>query len=642
MKASAEISIKNEIAAIRFDIFEAVWRYMMLDNLTLMADPKAGYLSIYSLATGKELQKSDMSEQALEKLKAAKYYELNFNIGDDSTSVIKLESIDLTGEFIAAIDAQSKGKTATAIEHYKTVLEANPSLYKAHYLLGRCYRIQNNLDEAEACYKKAIDLAPYAPEAYCNLGILYQKKGNEDLAQSYFKRTLEIDNFYCNALLKRASWFLENQPESLDLKLFNLRLSTVHSDVTSAQNHIKSYMEKLGCDKISFADNQTAIFSDYADSKLQKQLKNISDYIQNGAFNAASSAINAIMNDAKESKFFNKISGRCNTLASRVVRLLKETAFEDNIAREFKRIVENTQSEEEADKALAKETEKAVNAAEAKYNPEVAAAAIAELENEVDANGDFCQPIAGPVEKEVTEEELAEARAEQAMMADAEHSETASSAEVDEHAEVKPEQPIVAEIVQVEPAQVKPEKVVAVEESSVPESEQPTVSEPVQMEAEKIAEDDELAAARAEQAMLADTNPAPVKPEMKDYKSPVKGVKPVTVKEFVLMVITEVMVDGEMNEAERNLLRKLKETLKISDEDFSKMMAYIRDQLKSKGTLTGKAGEFDPKRLFKRICKAAMRDGVIENSEKKILVYACKMFKISESDAKSIMTEVAK
>lgn len=615
MKASAEISLKNEIAAIRFDIFEAVWRYMMLDNLTLMADPKAGYLSIYSLATGKELQKSDMSEQALEKLKAAKYYELNFNIGDDSTSVIKLESIDLTGEFIAAIDAQSKGKTATAIEHYKTVLEANPSLYKAHYLLGRCYRIQNNLDEAEACYKKAIDLAPYAPEAYCNLGILYQKKGNEDLAQSYFKRTLEIDNFYCNALLKRASWFLENQPESLDLKLFNLRLSTVHSDVTSAQNHIKSYMEKLGCDKISFADNQTAIFSDYADSKLQKQLKNISDYIQNGAFNAASSAINAILNDAKESKFFNKISGRCNTLASRVVRLLKETAFEDNIAREFKRIVENTQSEEEADKALAKETEKAVNAAEAKYNPEVAAAAIAELENEVDANGDFCQPIAGPVEKEVTEEELAEARAEQAMMADAEHSETASSAEVEEHAEVKPEQPIVAEIAQVEP---------------------------VQMEAEKIAEDDELAAAKAEQAMLADTNPAPVKPEMKDYKSPVKGVKPVTVKEFVLMVITEVMVDGEMNEAERNLLRKLKETLKISDEDFSKMMAYIRDQLKSKGTLTGKAGEFDPKRLFKRICKAAMRDGVIENSEKKILVYACKMFKISESDAKSIMTEVAK
>ncbi len=641
MKASAEISLENEIAAIRFDIFEAVWHYMMLDNLTLMADPKAGYLSIYSLATGKELQKSDMSEQAFKKLKAAKYYELNFNIGDDLTSVIKQESIDLTGEFIAAIDAQSKGKTATAIEYYKAVLEANPSLYKAHYLLGRCYRIQNNLDEAEACYKKAIDLAPYAPEAYCNLGILYQKKGNEDLAQDYFKRTLEIDNFYCNALLKRASWYLENQPESLDLKLYNLRLSTVHNDVTSAQNHIKSYMEKLGCDKISFADNQTAIFSDYADSKLQKQLKNISDYIQNGAFNAASSAINAILSDTKESKFFNKISGRCNTLASRAVRLLKETPFEDDIASEFKRIVKNTVTEEEADKTLAKETEKAVDAAEAKYNPEVAAAAIAELENEVDANGDFCQPIAGPAEKEVTEEEIAEARAEQAIVADVE-SETDSSAKVEELAEAKPEQPIVAEIAQVESAQAEPEKVVAVEEASVSESEQPIISEPVQMETEKMAEDDELAAAKAEQAMLADTNPVAVKPEMKDYKSPVKGVKPVTVKEFVLMVITEVMVDGEMSEAERNLLRKLKETLKISDEDFSKMMAYIRDQLKSKGTLTGKAGEFNPKRLFKRICKAAMRDGVIENSEKKILVYACKMFKISESDAKSIMAEVAK
>ena len=53
-------------------------------------------------------------------------------------------------------------------------------------------------------------------------------------------------------------------------------------------------------------------------------------------------------------------------------------------------------------------------------------------------------------------------------------------------------------------------------------------------------------------------------------------------------------------------------------------------------------GKFDYKRIYKNLCKAAWRDGVLEESEKKILVFVSKLFKFSSEETKKMILEAKK
>ena len=126
----------------------------------------------------------------------------------------------------------------------------------------------------------------------------------------------------------------------------------------------------------------------------------------------------------------------------------------------------------------------------------------------------------------------------------------------------------------------------------------------------------------------------------KNYKSPVKDVKPVTIQEFFMLVLFEVMRDGDIEDQEKKFLNNLKTFLKISDEDYDKMFNHISKQIAISGKLDkGKEGKFNPKRVFKNLCKAALRDGVLEDSEKRVLIAASKIFKIEEQEVKKMLIE---
>ena len=128
-----------------------------------------------------------------------------------------------------------------------------------------------------------------------------------------------------------------------------------------------------------------------------------------------------------------------------------------------------------------------------------------------------------------------------------------------------------------------------------------------------------------------------------NYKSPVKGVNPVTVQEFFMLVLFEVMRDGDIEDAEKKFLNNLKTFLKISDADYGKMFNHVARQVAVKGKLDkGAEGKFNPKRVFRNLCKAALRDGVLADSEKKILIAASKIFKISDKEFKAMLLEAKK
>ncbi len=117
---------------------------------------------------------------------------------------------------------------------------------------------------------------------------------------------------------------------------------------------------------------------------------------------------------------------------------------------------------------------------------------------------------------------------------------------------------------------------------------------------------------------------------------------PLTGPEFFSMVLLEIMRDGQIESAEQELLKKLKAALNVPDQLFMKMFNNVKRQLAGVELSGGLRERFSHQRLFKNLCGAAFRDGVLEESEKKILGFACRAFGISSEEFKRIIAEVVK
>jgi hypothetical protein len=130
------------------------------------------------------------------------------------------------------------------------------------------------------------------------------------------------------------------------------------------------------------------------------------------------------------------------------------------------------------------------------------------------------------------------------------------------------------------------------------------------------------------------------KPELK-IKDERSGPFPLTRKEFFSLVILEVMRDGQIEAKEKKMVMQLKNMLEISDNDYQKIINKIRSQVSANPFIEKEPRGFQPGRLFRSLVRAALRDRILEEEEKRILVFASRSFGLSADDTQKIMTEVA-
>ena len=65
-----------------------------------------------------------------------------------------------------------------AIEQYEQIVRLQPDSMDDHLLLGRLYRLNNDLQKAEAEFKTAVKLQPDSEEAVTTLAYLYNELGD--------------------------------------------------------------------------------------------------------------------------------------------------------------------------------------------------------------------------------------------------------------------------------------------------------------------------------------------------------------------------------------------------------------------------------------------------------------------------------
>ncbi len=135
----------------------------------------------------------------------------------DNDSLVKLQALGYIGSFHAKAK-EKEGKLADPkdkIELYneiklsqflvtekkmdeaeikiKNVLEKDPSVLEARYILGNIYSKQKKYDEAIKEYRKALEVDPDYYEAIFGIALTYKKAGMYDEATVGFKRMIEMD-----------------------------------------------------------------------------------------------------------------------------------------------------------------------------------------------------------------------------------------------------------------------------------------------------------------------------------------------------------------------------------------------------------------------------------------------------------------
>ncbi len=103
------------------------------------------------------------------------------------------DRIELFNEIKIAQFFVTEEKMDQAEKKIKDVLNKDPSVLEARYILGNIYSKQKKYDEAIEEYKKALEVDPEYYESIFGIALAYKKSGKYDEAIVGFKRLIDID-----------------------------------------------------------------------------------------------------------------------------------------------------------------------------------------------------------------------------------------------------------------------------------------------------------------------------------------------------------------------------------------------------------------------------------------------------------------
>ncbi len=112
-----------------------------------------------------------------------------------------------------------------------------------------------------------------------------------------------------------------------------------------------------------------------------------------------------------------------------------------------------------------------------------------------------------------------------------------------------------------------------------------------------------------------------------------------TAEELFGLVLLEILRDGQIKSDESQMIFRLKNALRIDENAHRRIFAKVEASLKA-NPLVDDGAAFDPRRLFRQILLAVMRDGKIDPEERKLLAIASEALELLPEEMKKIVDGV--
>ncbi len=154
------------------------------------------------------------------------------------------DRIELYNEIKVAQFLVIEEKMDQAEKKIKDVLNKDPSVLEARYILGNIYSKQKKYDEAIEEYKKALEVDPEYYESIFGIALAYKKSGKYDEAIVGFKRLIDIDPKDTKPLLHLGNIY-EEQGELDEAMRYLKSAVTIDPDAPVFHNNLGAvYLKK--------------------------------------------------------------------------------------------------------------------------------------------------------------------------------------------------------------------------------------------------------------------------------------------------------------------------------------------------------------------------------------------------------------
>ncbi|OQA09660.1 MAG: Tetratricopeptide repeat protein [bacterium ADurb.Bin374] len=110
-------------------------------------------------------------------------------------------------------------------------------------------------------------------------------------------------------------------------------------------------------------------------------------------------------------------------------------------------------------------------------------------------------------------------------------------------------------------------------------------------------------------------------------------------EEFYAIIVTEILRDGQVSRHEAELLGKFRAVLRISDQAHARILDGAVAAT-ARSPMTDGGGEFRSEAFFRRLAAAVVRDGKIDELERKLVVLAAQALNVSSDAVKAAFREV--
>jgi len=150
----------------------------------------------------------------------------------------------------SAVTAMERGDFNESIQYIDQVIDLDPNLADAYYLLGEAYRLLGKLPEAETAYQQALGFNPIMASAYLGLGRIQLQK-NPAILPENINQAISYDPTLLPAYLIKAEILSRNQDweqlaETAQNALNNgCNTPQLYIYLGEAQFHLERYVQSL-------------------------------------------------------------------------------------------------------------------------------------------------------------------------------------------------------------------------------------------------------------------------------------------------------------------------------------------------------------------------------------------------------------